>query len=87
MTEKKPEMLVIQVIAQPKWAQVPLPIGKSVLVAKKKSPESINLVAHSSIALYLAAGSSLRVRRVALGGIPGAARKHSEGGAWSTQPT
>jgi hypothetical protein len=36
---------------------------------------------------YFSLHDSLRVRRVALDGIPGAAGKHSEGGAWSTQPT
>jgi hypothetical protein len=34
-----------------------------------------------------AVGDSFRVRRVALDCIPGSARKHSEGGAWTTQPT
>jgi hypothetical protein len=38
-------------------------------------------------ARYFAPGVSLRVRRVALDCIPGSARKHSEGGAWITQPT
>ena len=38
-------------------------------------------------ARYSAPGDSLRVRRVALDCIPGTARKHSEGGAWITQPT
>jgi hypothetical protein len=37
--------------------------------------------------LYFAAYGSLRVRRVALDDIPGAARKHSEGGVWAIQPT
>jgi hypothetical protein len=36
---------------------------------------------------YPALGDTLRVRRVALDCIPGATRKHSEGGAWITQPT
>ena len=36
---------------------------------------------------YFVASDSLRVRRVALDCIPGATRKHSEGGAWITQPT
>ena len=48
-------------------------------------------VLHRSYVIYLiryfAAGDSLRVRRVALDCIPGAAGKHSEGGAWITQPT
>ncbi len=38
-------------------------------------------------ARYFASGDSLRVRRVALDCIPGTTRKHSEGGAWITQPT
>ena len=36
---------------------------------------------------YFAAGDSLRVRRVAIDCIPGATRKHSEGGTWITQLT
>jgi hypothetical protein len=39
--EKKPEKLVIQVIEKPIRAQVPLPFGKSVRVAERKSPERI----------------------------------------------
>jgi hypothetical protein len=35
---------------------------------------------------YFAAGDSLRVRHVALDGIPDCARKHSEGGVWVIQP-
>ena len=38
-------------------------------------------------ARYFAAGNTFRVRRVALDGIPGAARKHSEGGVGVIQPT
>ena len=58
--------------------QVPLPEGNSELLMH---------ATYARIARYPASGDTLRVRRVAHDGIPGAARKHSEGGAWSTQPT
>ena len=51
-------------------------------------PKSLcNERSYARHARYFAAGDSFRVRRVALDDIPGTARKNSEGGSWSTQPT
>jgi len=53
----------------------------------KRNEEVDNTLPASKKLIYFAAGNTLRVRRVALDRIPGAARKNSEGGSWSTQPT